>query len=215
MLICHFFNQIFLFSFTLLMAGTCTTGFTMSWAIYYLSKNLKIQEEIYNEIVRVTGTANFINSKQRANLPFTEACLNEILRLSSTQGLIGRATKNDVVIDGYTIPKETTVLINAYAIHRDSRFWNTHNEMHPEQWFDENRNLKSFVDSYIPFGTAPRTCIGDNLSKQMLFLVIASFVQRFHFEYVPDKNFDYTEKDGNLGVMRRPYNYHLKLTRRD
>ncbi|CAF0757467.1 unnamed protein product [Brachionus calyciflorus] len=201
--------------FTLIMAGTCTTGFTLSWALYYLSKNQLIQEEMHNEIVRIIGTANVINTKQRANLPYVEACINEILRLSSTQGLIPRSTKTDVKINGYVIPKDTTILINSYAIHRDPRFWSTSSEMHPEQWFDENKNLKSFVDSFIPFGVAPRTCIGDNLSRQIIFLVVANLVQRFHFEYVPDKNYDYSEKDGNLGVMRRPYNYHLKVTRRN
>nr|AHL88977.1 cytochrome p450 3043A1 [Brachionus koreanus] len=200
--------------FTLMMAGTCTTGFTLSWALYYLSKDMKIQEEIFNEIVRTVGTSSFIYSKQRSNLPYTEACLNEILRLSSTQALIPRSTANDVQINDYNLPKDTTVLINAFAIHRDPRYWNTHNELHPEQWFDENKNLKSFNESFIPFGVAPRTCIGDNLSKQILFLVVVNLVQRFHFEYVPDKNFDYSGKDGYLGVLRKPFNYHLKLTRR-
>nr|UOU03278.1 cytochrome P450 3043A1 [Brachionus rubens] len=201
--------------FTLLMAGTCTTGFTLSWAFYYLSKNPQVQEEIFKEIARNTGTGSFVYTKHKSSLPYTEACLNEILRLSSTQGLIPRSTKTDVQIGDYKIPKDTTVLINMYAIHRDPRFWNTNGGMHPEQWFDENKNLKSYMDSFIPFGLAPRSCIGDNLSRQILFLVIANFVQRFHFEYVPDKNFDYSEKDGNLGVMRRPYNYHLKLSRRN
>lgn len=196
------------------MAGTCTTGFTLSWALYYLSKDKKIQEEIYNEIVRTVGTSNFIYSNQRPNLPYTEACLNEILRLSSTQALIPRSTANHVQIDSYVLPKDTTVLINAFAIHRDPRYWNTHNELHPEQWFDENKNLKSFSESFIPFGVAPRTCIGDNLSKQILFLVVVNLVQRFSFEYVPDKNYDYSEKDGFLGILRKPYNYHLKMTRR-
>nr|QEV83811.1 cytochrome P450 [Brachionus rotundiformis] len=201
--------------FTLMMAGTCTTGFTLSWALYYLSKNQKIQENIFNEIVHTVGSSGLIYSKHRSNLPYTEACLNEILRLSSTQALIPRSTSNDVQIDKYVLPKDTTVLINAYAIHRDSRYWNTHNELVPEQWFDENKNLKSFSESFIPFGVAPRTCIGDNLSRQILFLVVANLIQRFQFEYVPDKNFDYSEKDGYLGVLRRPFNYHLKLTRRD
>nr|QVK45577.1 cytochrome P450 [Brachionus paranguensis] len=201
--------------FTLMMAGTCTTGFTLSWALYYLSKDKRIQEEIFNEIAHTVGVSGFVYSKQRANLPYTEACLNEILRLSSTQALIPRSTSNDVKIDNYVLPKDTTVLINAFAIHRDPRYWNDHNELHPEQWFDENKNLKSFSESFIPFGVAPRTCIGDNLSRQILFLVIVNLVQRFHFEYVPDKNYDYSEKDGYLGVLRRPFNYHLKLTRRN
>lgn len=195
------------------MAGTCTTGFTLSWALYYLAKNQKVQNEIYEEIVRNTGTGALITSKQRINLPYTEACINEILRLSSTQALIGRSTNEEVNVDSYSLPKNTTVFINSYAIHRDPKYWPS-KELNPDQWFDENKNLKTFLESYLPFGVSPRTCIGDSLSKLILFLVISNFVQRYHFEYVGDKAFENMSGSGNLGVMRRPYTYHLKISRR-
>ena len=104
--------------FTLLMAGACTTGFTVSWAFYYLSKNKKVQEKIYEEICRTVGDNSIINSSQHANLPYTEATINEILRLSSTQPLIARATQNYSKIESYRLPANTTVLLNAYAVHR-------------------------------------------------------------------------------------------------
>nr|QUF59369.1 cytochrome p450 CYP3043A1 [Brachionus angularis] len=201
--------------FTLLMAGTCTTGFTLSWAFYYLSKNQKVQNQIYDEIVKNVGNNGLIRSKMRVNLPFTEACINEILRLSSTQALIPRSTRNNVQIENYKLAKDTTVLINTYSIHRDEKYWSNSKELEPLNWFDENKNLKSFHESFIPFGISPRSCLGDNLSREILFLIIANFVQRFQFFYIGDPHHEYNKTSGKLGVMRRPYNYHLKITRRE
>ncbi len=104
--------------FTLLMAGACTTGFTLSWAFFYLSKNKKVQEKIYEEICKTVGNNAIIDSSKHSNLPYTEATVNEILRLSSTQPLITRATQSYSKIESYRLPANTTVLLNAYAVHR-------------------------------------------------------------------------------------------------
>lgn len=94
--------------FTLFMAGVATTGFTTSWAFHYLAKNKDVQTKIYDEIVSVAGTSALVNSTQRASLPYTEAAINELLRLSSTQSLIPRATQNEAQIGAYRIPENTT-----------------------------------------------------------------------------------------------------------
>lgn len=195
------------------MAGTCTTGFTLSWAFYYLAKNPAIQNAIFDEILRNTGIGAFIHSRQHVNLPYTDACINEILRLSSTQTLIQRSTDRKVNVESYSLPENTAVLVNTFAIHRDPKYWKS-DQMNPEQWFDENKNLISHLDSFVPFGFGARSCIGDVLARQILFLVIANLVQRFQFEYVSSGTNENLKQSGNSGVMRRPYNYHLKITRR-
>ena len=201
--------------FTLFMAGAATTGFSTSWAMYYLAKNPHVQQKIYDEIVQSVGTGSLIYPKFKENLPYTQAVINEILRLSSTQALIPRSTSKAVKVDGYDLPENTTVLINMYAIHRDPEFWKNSEELRPERWLDEKQQLIPFLDSYIPFGTAPRQCLGDSLSKLLLFVIVSNLVQRFQFEHVATKENESKKTHGSLGVMRRPHNYNLKITRRD
>jgi cytochrome P450 len=201
----------------LFVAGAYTTGFAMAYAFYYLAKNQRVQEKIFEEISRVAGTSGSIYPKSRDGFPYTNAAINEILRLASPQTLTSRATQQDVQIDGYDLPAETTVLINSYAIHRDSRFWKDSEELKPERWLDQNGNLVPFLDSFIAFGVAPRACLADGFSRVILFLVISNCVQRFKFEYLPGKEVSSSsvKGTGTLGYARRPHNYHLRIKRRN
>jgi hypothetical protein len=201
--------------FTLLIAGAVTTGFTLSWAFYYLANNPQLQEKIFEEISRVAGTSSVIYPKNRANFTYTNAAVNEILRLSSTQALIPRSTQQSVKIDNYNLPAETTVLINTYAIHRDERYWKEGEALKPERWIDESGQLIQHLDSFIAYGVAPRACLGDGFSRVLLFLIISNLIKQFQFEYVPSKVAASTTITGTLGFMRRPHNYQLRIKRRN
>jgi hypothetical protein len=198
--------------FTLLMAGINTTGFTLSWALYYLIKNPEIQENIYNEIVSKVGDNSFIYSKNRSALVYTEACINEILRLSSTQAFIGRAATEEINSGDCHIAANTPVLINMYAIHRDANYWKEPEKFNPKRWLqgdESNYKLIGFKESYIPFGVAPRSCIADNLSRLLLFLILSNLIQRFRF------SFDQQSETGSkLGVMRCPKNFNINFSDR-
>jgi cytochrome P450 len=77
--------------FTVLLASIGTIGFTLTWAFYYLSKNELVQEKIFQEICREAGeSAGQVCWKLRSKMVYTEAFVNEVLRLSSTQPLILR-----------------------------------------------------------------------------------------------------------------------------
>jgi hypothetical protein len=195
--------------FTLLMAGVNTTGFTLSWALYYLAQNPDIQSNIYNEILSKVGDNSFIYSKNRSELVYTEACISEILRLSSTQALIARATTEEIISGNSRIAAETPVFINMFAIHRDASYWKEPEKFNPKRWLEgdeSNYKLISFKESYIPFGVAPRSCIGDNLSRLLLFLIVSNLVQRFQFSLARN-----TEKGSKLGVMRCPKNFNVNV----
>jgi hypothetical protein len=202
---------------TLFLAGAYTTGFTMAYAFHYLAENPRVQEKIFEEISRVAGTSGLIYPKSRDGFPYTNAAINEILRLASPQTLITRATQQDVQIDSYDLPSKTTVLINSYAIHRDNRFWKDSEELKPERWLDEKGNLIPFLESFVAFGVAPRACLGDGLSRVILFLTISNCLQRFKIEYLPGKEVSSAavKGTGKLGYTRRPHNYHLRIKRRN
>ena len=51
----------------------------------------------------------------------------------------------------YTLPKDTTVMVNIYAIHHDPTHWKQPEEYKPERWLDEEGKLIKH-DAYIPFG---------------------------------------------------------------
>ena len=67
-------------------------------------------------------------------------------------------TFNDTKI---TIPKETTIWIPAFAIHRDSAIYPNPDTFDPER-FDKDAMASRHPMHYLPFGDGPRNCIGMN-----------------------------------------------------
>lgn len=57
--------------------------------------------------------------------------------------LVGpRRLLNDVVMDGYRIPKETTVLMSVYDLHFDPKLFAEPDEFKPERFITENGEIK-------------------------------------------------------------------------
>lgn len=62
----------------------------------------------------------------------------------------------DTVID-----KGTYVLIPAYQIHHDHKYFPDPDRFKPERFSNENK-AKRNPYTYLPFGEGPRNCIGKN-----------------------------------------------------
>jgi methyl farnesoate epoxidase / farnesoate epoxidase len=62
-----------------------------------------------------------------------------------------RRLLGDSVIDGYLIPKGTTVLISVNDIHRDPKLWGDPHDFKPERFIDDRGALKNSEHMY-PFG---------------------------------------------------------------
>lgn len=56
------------------------------------------------------------------------------------------------------------LIIPAYAIHRDEKYFPDPECFDPERFSDENKS-KIYPGSYIPFGIGPRNCIGTMFPK--------------------------------------------------
>lgn len=75
------------------------------------------------------------------------------MRIHTIAPLAGpRRVLQDTVIDGYVIPKETTVLISLADIHLDPNLWPDPHEIKPERFIDEKGLSKSNEHIY-PFGS--------------------------------------------------------------
>lgn len=57
----------------------------------------------------------------------------------------------DTIIDGYNIPKGTTILISLDDLHSSSEIWNDPEQLIPERFIDENGALKN-TNKVYPFG---------------------------------------------------------------
>ncbi|XP_025033128.1 cytochrome P450 2J2-like [Python bivittatus] len=92
----------------LFVAGTETTAGTLRWGFLYLMAFPEIQEECWKEINAVLGNNASLKYEDREHLPYTNAVIHEIQRISNVAALgIPHAPIKDVQLFGYTIPKVT------------------------------------------------------------------------------------------------------------
>ncbi|TVU13869.1 hypothetical protein EJB05_37300, partial [Eragrostis curvula] len=111
------------------------------------------------------------------------------------------------VVDGYTIPAGTTMFVNAWAIGRDPKIWDSAEQFMPER-FVHNEEIQGFDFrgkdfEYLPFGSGRRMCPGMNFGLASVEIMLANLVYHFDWELPKGlKSIDMTEVFG-LTVCRK------------
>ncbi len=170
---------------TLLLAGHETTALTLSWTFALLSRHPQAARRLQAELATVIGE-RAPTPADAARLPFTEAVINESLRLYPPAYTIGREALRRCTIHGYEVPAGTTLFISAWVVHRDPRRFTDPDEFRPERWLDglAERLPRS---AWLPFGGGPRLCIGSRFAMLEAMLLLATIARRFQLHLEPDR----------------------------
>ena len=182
---------------TFVFAGHDSTSSTICYAFHLLSiypatRRLLIAEhnqalgQDYNlAISRISDDPHLLN-----HLRYTSAVIKETLRLyppasSPRSGEPGYFIQG---VDGRRLPTdEFLVWSNAYAIHRDPRYWPEPNDFIPERWLvEEGDQLYPLKGVYRPFEFGPRNCIGQELAMLELKLVLIMTAREFEIKSAYD-----------------------------
>ncbi|XP_039764086.1 probable cytochrome P450 305a1 isoform X2 [Pararge aegeria] len=174
-------EQLKIICLDILIAGSQTTSNVLEFAILTVLRNKVIQQKIYNEISNTLGddTPSWTDSSR---LVYTMAFLLEVQRYFTIVPLAGpRRVLEDVYLDDYLIPKDTTVLIAVGDTHFDPSVWEEPKKFIPERFIDERGAIKNTEHMY-PFGIGRRRCPGDSLAKSFIFIVFVGIMQAFRIE---------------------------------
>jgi cytochrome P450 len=168
---------------TLLLAGHETTALALSWAFLLLDRNPEARNRLEAELATILGDEPASPSDVPA-LPFTQAVVNETLRLYPPAYVTGREAVRDTTIAGLPIPRRHIVLISMYTTHRDPRFFPEPDAFRPERWLDglEKRLPRG---AFVPFGLGSRKCIGASFAMMEASLLLATIARRWRFELAP------------------------------
>ena len=190
------------------IAGMETTASTLSWALLYLIHNPEVQQRLHRELDQVIGPDRLPELEDKKNLPYLEATMTETLRLSSLLSLsVPHKTTVDTTLQGYSIPKGTTVLTNLWSLHHDPEIWDDPDAFRPERFLDEEGNfVPPKADRFLPFSAGRRVCLGESLARIELFLVLARLLHSFKFENPTSCDLPSLEPVTGLVLMPRPFN---------
>ncbi|CAH2103940.1 unnamed protein product [Euphydryas editha] len=193
-----------------LIASTQTTGNSFGFMILALVRYPDMQEKVYQEITTIFGEDN-PDWSDLGRLVYTNAFLAESQRYHTIALFSGaRRTLTDVVVDGYTIPSGTTVLVSLGDLHSDPKHWDEPNKFNPERFIDENGKFR-MAPHFHPFGLGRRRCPGEPLSRPFLISALVTIVQRYRIEC---SNGVLPSEEPIVGILAEPRPFSARFIRR-
>jgi cytochrome P450 len=168
---------------TLYIAGHETTGNTLVWAYYLLSRHPEVFDRMVDEIDQVVGGRR-PTMADYSLLKYTEAVVKETLRLYPPAWLLAVTAAVDVEIGGYRVPRGTQVWMSQWATHRDDRWFPEADEFRPQRWIgDAAAEIPNFA--WFPFGGGPHVCLGNRFALVEAVIILVTIAQRYRIEVEP------------------------------
>ncbi|CAA7049819.1 unnamed protein product [Microthlaspi erraticum] len=170
---------------------------TMKWTMAELMNNPKIFERLREEIISVVGKTRLIQETDLPKLPYLKAIIKESLRLHPPGYLLPRELEQGCKIRGFYIPKNTLLVINAYAVMRDPNSWKDPDEFKPERFLGQEEEKKVKELKFLGFSAGRRACPGSNLGNIIVEIAIGVMVQCFDWE-IEGENVNMEETSGRM-----------------
>ncbi|CAL5341626.1 unnamed protein product [Camellia sinensis] len=115
-------------------------------------------------------------------LKYLNSVIKETLRLHPPAPLLlPRESNEQCTINGYKIPVKTKIIVNAWAIGRDPRYWNEAEKFEPERFLNNTLDFKGTCFEYIPFGAGRKICPGIAFAIPNIDLPLAQLL--YHFDW--------------------------------
>ncbi|TQE12151.1 hypothetical protein C1H46_002221 [Malus baccata] len=177
----------------IIMAGTDTSAVTLEWAMSNLLNHPLVLKKARAELDAQLGNERLVDEPDISKLPYLQSIISETLRLyPAAPLLLPHFSSDDCMIERFNVPRDTMVLINAWAIHRDPMLWDDPESFKPERF----ENGEDSSHNLMPFGLGRRACPGEGLAKRMVGLTLGSLIQCFEWKRVNEKEIDMAEGKG-------------------
>ena len=169
---------------TFIVAGHETTALTLSWALYLVGFDQKVQDKARSEAQSVLA-GRAATGTDVEHLPYIRQIIDETLRLYPPAGMISRTAQKHDILSNREVKPGDTVMIPIYALGRHRLLWENPDAFDPDRF----RNRKA-IDryAYLPFGDGPRICIGASFAQQEAVIILATLLSRFRFAPVGGKD---------------------------
>ncbi|XP_061366442.1 cytochrome P450 71D10-like [Gastrolobium bilobum] len=167
-----------------------------------LMKNPKAMEKAQTEVRKVFGLKGYVDETNLNHLKYLNSVIKETLRLHPPEVLsIPRENSEECVIKGYEIPAKSTIIVNAWAIGRDPKYWAEAERFLPERFLDNPIDFNGTNFQYIPFGAGRRICPGIAFSIPYLQLPLANLLYHFDWKLPNGMNNEELDMTESFGIV--------------
>ncbi|CAK8530374.1 unnamed protein product [Lathyrus sativus] len=200
-----------------LNGGTDTTATALQWIMANLVKYPDVQRKLVEEIREViSGDDNRVKKEVKEEdlqkLPYLKCVVLEGLRRHPPgHFVLPHAVTEDVVLNGYLVPKDGTVNFMVAEMGWDPLVWEDPMEFKPERFLkDDTFDITGSKEiKMMPFGAGRRICPGYHLALLHLEYFVANLVWNFEWKVPKGGDVDLSEKQEFTMVMKNPLQVHI------
>ncbi|KAG0478933.1 hypothetical protein HPP92_013652 [Vanilla planifolia] len=185
----------------LFLAGTETTSSTLVWAMTELIRHPKALQKAQTQVRNTLQGKTEIKQSDVSNLPYLKMVIKETLRIRPAAPLlVPRVCSRPVELHGCTIPAGSRVVINAWAIMRDAKYWASPVSFEPERFEANCLDYKGSNFEYIPFGAGRRICPGVTFALSGVEYWLALLLFHFDWQLPEGDGFNGTQVEEVFGL---------------
>ncbi|KAM3346929.1 hypothetical protein ACQJBY_021113 [Aegilops geniculata] len=178
------------------IAGRDTTAGTLSWFLYVLCRDQRIQDKIAREVREATtgdrqdagGVQEFtacLTEDAIGSMHYLHAALTETLRLyPAVPTDVKCCFSDDTLPDGHAVRRGDMVNYQPYAMGRMKFLWGDDaEEFRPERWLDDDGVfVPESPYKFTAFQAGPRICLGKEFAYRQMKIFAAVLLYLFRFE---------------------------------
>lgn len=163
---------------TLILAGHETTATTLGWVVDLLLHHPEALQRVTEE-ARDGDTAEAGDRGTR----YTEAVINETLRLWPPAPITGRMTAGRYQLGDYTLEPGTRIVLLLDVINRDPGSYPDPDDFRPERFLGQ----RPPASAWVPFGGGLKRCIGAAFAMCELTTVLHTLLREGRLEPVDSR----------------------------
>lgn len=113
--------------------------------------------------------------------PTTHRFVQEVLRLWSPPLLLTRPVREELDVDGEHLEPGQSLLLSPHLMQRDPRHWSDPERFDPDRFLPDGEASRPGA-CWVPFGFAPRACLGAKLGLDQLLVLAHRLTTRYRIE---------------------------------
>lgn len=154
-------RDMLLMGYGLLFGGVSVVQ-ALSWSFLYLVNHPDVVCNMQTEIDNTIGKSRCPTWKDKPSLPYCQAVLYEILRISSAIPVAPtHVLTENIQVNGYTLPKGAWVLLGLCTVNWDSSIFPEPEKFNPGRFINDSGQLFGFEKVYASYS------LGNNLFKMV------------------------------------------------
>ncbi len=170
----------------LVWAGHETTAGHVSWALIDLVQNPEYLARCRDEVDKVLGgnSGRDMTWEHARNLVFMELALKETERLHPVAYVQSRVAAADLELDGFSVPRDSFVLIAPCVAHRAPGIFPEPDAYRPQRFAPGVGEQGPESGTLIGFGGGFHRCAGVNFARLEMRVALAILLKKYDLEMV-------------------------------